>query len=259
MKADRIGNLDDLAFEGRNKDYGAYYMRRKYPRNLLIATITGVVLLVMIVFAYLLSYFSEPVPLIEGDLMYDVEYYTMSPPPDDELSKLAHALTKLPEKPDLAPVVADSAVKEEPPKEKEETKKDDEMAKTDTIAQPGGSGMGTGTGDDTGLAGAVDVHPRFPGGDQARLYFLRQRVRYPESAIKNSIQGIVMVTFIVEVDGSISNVEVKNKIGGGLDEEAIRVAKEMPRWDPGKRNGKAVRVIVRMPIIFKIPGKSRTS
>jgi protein TonB len=67
-----------------------------------------------------------------------------------------------------------------------------------------------------------------------------------------------MVVFVVEVDGSVSNVNVVNRIGGGCDEEAIRVAREMPRWEPGKRNGRAVRVMVRMPIVFRIPGKSPT-
>ena len=69
------------------------------------------------------------------------------------------------------------------------------------------------------------------------------------------IQGEVMVLFMVEPDGSISNVSVNKGIGKECDEEAARVIKSMPRWDAGRRNGKSVRVLVRMPIVFKIPGK----
>jgi protein TonB len=87
------------------------------------------------------------------------------------------------------------------------------------------------------------------------LYYLRKHVKYPEAALKSLVQGVVMVVFVVETDGSISNVDVAQRIGGGCDEEAIRVTREMPRWEPGKRNGRAVRVMVRMPIVFRIPGK----
>ncbi|MEI7981980.1 MAG: energy transducer TonB, partial [Bacteroidota bacterium] len=131
----------------------------------------------------------------------------------------------------------------------------EDLSKIDSIPKPGGSGLGTGTADDTGLATFIDVYPRFPGGDEARLYYLRQHVRYPEVALRGMIQGVVMVMFIIETDGSVSNIDVSKRVGGGCDEEAIRVTKEMPRWEPGKRNGKAVRVMVRMPIVFRMPGR----
>jgi protein TonB len=134
--------------------------------------------------------------------------------------------------------------------------REDEKAKIDSAARPGGSGLGSGTGDETGIASAVDVFPRYPGGDDARLYYLRKNTRYPEAALKAEIQGIVMVVFIVEVDGSITNVNVQKKIGGGCDEEAMRVTREMPKWEPGKRNGRSVRVMVRMPIVFRMPGRT---
>ncbi len=255
MRPSRIPTLDDLAFIGRNKDYGAYYLRRRYPRILLRSVILGLIILASLLSGSWLYYFMEPVPLIEGDLMYEVEYYSMNPPPDDELSKLAQALTRPPATPEQVPVVSDSVpVEEKKPVEKPVEKQDDK-AREDSVAQPGGSGLGTGTGDDTGLATTMDVRPRYPGGDESRLYYLRQHIRYPEAALKGFIQGVVMVTFIVETDGSLSNVEVTRKIGGGCDEEAVRVTKAMPRWEPGKRNGRPVRVIVRMPIVFKIPGR----
>ena len=143
---------------------------------------------------------------------------------------------------------------EDPPVEKP----DDPKLNTDSAAKPGSSGLGIGIGDDTGLATSIDVYPRYPGGDESRLYYLRKQVRYPEQALKALIQGVVMVVFVVEIDGSVSHIDVAKRIGGGCDEEAIRVTREMPRWEPGKRSGRAVRVMVRMPIVFRIPGKSAT-
>lgn len=255
----KIPGLDDLAFEGRNKDYGAYEFRKKYPRYLLISLLSGTFIVLLSVLIPWIYYYFEPVPLIEGDLMFEVEYYSMSPPPDDQMNKLALALSKpAPEEPQI-PVVKDSITeKQDPVEEPPEQKQENEKAKIDSSANPGGSGLGDGKGDDTGLATAIDVYPRYPGGDESRLYYLRKQIRYPDAALKNAIQGVVMVVFIVETDGTLSNIDVTKRIGAGCDEEAMRVTKEMPRWDPGKRNGRAVRVMVRMPIVFRIPG-GRTS
>jgi periplasmic protein TonB len=258
MIRERIPGLDELAFEGRNKDYGAYYFRKNYVRYLLISLVAGVLLTLLVVMFSWLYYYFEPIPLIEGDLMYAVEYYNISPPPDDDVNKVAQAFSKPVQEVNQLPVVTDSIRQEEqkpieePPDQKPETA----IINTDSAAKPGGSGLGTGIGDDTGLATSIDVFPRYPGGDDARLFYLRRQVRYPDAALKAQIQGVVMVVFIVEMDGSLSRVEVSDRIGGGCDEEAIRVTKEMPRWEPGKRNGRAVRVMVRMPIVFRIPGKA---
>jgi TonB family protein len=101
----------------------------------------------------------------------------------------------------------------------------------------------------------VDVYPKFPGGEMARNQFLKVNIHYPDKAVKERIEGTVMVIFVIEDDGSLSNIRISKGIGGGCDEEAIRAVKTMPRWEPGIYNGKAVKVLVRMPVIFKIPGK----
>ncbi len=257
MIRERTPGLDDLAFEGRNKAYGAYYIRQRYRRYLLVSVLSGVVIVSLAVFISWSFYYFDPVPLVEADVMYNVEYYNMSPPPEDEQNQVAQAFSKPELETAQVPVVKDSIKPEEqkpqtePPAEKPEEVK----TITDSAAKPGGSGLGDGIGDDTGLATSIDVYPRFPGGDEARLYYLRKKVRYPEAAIKELVQGAVMVVFVVEIDGTISHVDVAKRIGGGCDEEAIRVTKEMPRWEPGKRKGRAVRVMVRMPIVFRIPGK----
>jgi len=259
MIPEHIPGLDDLAFEGRNKEYGAYYFRKNYPRLIVKSMIYGIIIILLTVMIPWFYYTFEPVPLIEGDMMYEVAYYNMSAPPDDQLNKLAQALAKPLQEAPQAPVVTDSAtVKEKPVEEPPKQTEENDKAKFDSSANPGGSGLGEGTGDDTGLSSAIDVYPRYPGGDESRLYYLRKQIRYPEAALKGSVQGVVMVVFIVETDGTLSNIDVTKRIGAGCDEEAIRVTREMPRWDPGKRNGRPVRVMVRMPIVFRIPG-GRTS
>ena len=259
MTGSRIPRLAELVFEGRNKDYGAFFLQKKYPRYLLISVLSGIVIVSLLVLIPFFYFYFEPVPFSNGDFIYDVEYYSMAVPPDDEINQLAQAFSRPVQESPQVPVVNDSIKPEEekPIEEPPDDKQEVENAKKDSAAKAGGSGLGSGVGDDTGLAANIDVHPRFPGGDEARLNFLRQFIRYPDEALKKKIQGVVTVTFVVEPDGSLSRVDVVNRLGGGCDEEAMRVTKTMPRWEPAKRNGKSVRVVLRMHIVFQIPGQPR--
>jgi protein TonB len=96
----------------------------------------------------------------------------------------------------------------------------------------------------------VESMPEFPGGDAARIAYLNDNMEYPVMARESGIQGRVFVTFVVEKDGSITDVRVLRGIGGGCDEEALRVVKNMPRWMPGKQRNVPVRVQFNMPINF---------
>lgn len=98
----------------------------------------------------------------------------------------------------------------------------------------------------------VESMPEFPGGEEARIKFLRDNIKYPQMARESGIQGTVYVTFVVEIDGRVTGVRVLRGIGGGCDEEAVRVVKAMPRWIPGKQRGKPVRVQFNMPIKFTL-------
>ena len=100
----------------------------------------------------------------------------------------------------------------------------------------------------------VESMPTDPGGDAARMKFLQKNIKYPQMARESGIQGTVYVTFVVEPDGSVSDVRVLRGIGGGCDEEAVRVIKAMPKWIPGKQRGKPVRVQFNMPIKFTLQG-----
>jgi protein TonB len=96
----------------------------------------------------------------------------------------------------------------------------------------------------------VEENPAFPGGEDARLRYLKDNLIYPPIAREAGIQGTVYVNFVVEKDGSITNVKILRSVGGGCDEEAIRVVQDMPRWSPGKQHHKTVRVLFTMSIKF---------
>ena len=98
----------------------------------------------------------------------------------------------------------------------------------------------------------VEVMPQFPGGQIAMLQYLMKNIKYPEQAMKEGIQGRVTVSFIIEKDGSISDVKPVLSVHPLLNKEAVRVVKSMPKWSPGKHNGKPVRVRFNLPVMFKL-------
>ena len=98
----------------------------------------------------------------------------------------------------------------------------------------------------------VEEMPQFPGGDAKMMDYVAKNLKYPQIARETGIQGRVFVGFVIEPDGSISNVKLLRGIGGGCDEEAIRIVKSFPKWKPGKQRGKAVRVSYQLPVFFKL-------
>ncbi|RYU92520.1 TonB family protein [Mucilaginibacter terrigena] len=98
----------------------------------------------------------------------------------------------------------------------------------------------------------VDVSPSFPGGDSAFGKYLSRNIRYPARARENNVQGRVVITFIVEKDGTITNIRVLRGLGSGLDEESVRVLAESPKWKPGLSKGKPVRVQYSVPISYAL-------
>ena len=99
---------------------------------------------------------------------------------------------------------------------------------------------------------AVDQKPEFPGGEEALLKYLAEQMKYPVIAQENGVEGQVVVTFIVEKDGSITQPQIIRDIGGGCGLEALRLVRAMPRWEPGKVNGEPVRVAFTLPVRFEL-------
>lgn len=98
----------------------------------------------------------------------------------------------------------------------------------------------------------VENQPEFPGGPAAMMKFLSDNIRYPVIAQENGIQGRVICNFVVEKDGSITDVQVVRGQDPSLDKEAVRVIQDMPRWTPGKQRGKPVRVRFTLPVVFRL-------
>ena len=98
----------------------------------------------------------------------------------------------------------------------------------------------------------VEQMPEYPGGMQAMIEFLQTNMKYPEDAAKQKVEGRVIVQFVVETDGSVTDVHVAKQVFPSLDAEAIRVVKAMPKWTPGKDKGRVVRVKYNLPIVFRM-------
>lgn len=98
----------------------------------------------------------------------------------------------------------------------------------------------------------VEQMPSYPGGDEAMFKYLSKNINYPQIAADAGITGRVYITFVIEKDGNVTDVKVLKGIGGGCDEEAIRVVKQMPKWIPGKQRGKSVKVQFNLPVNFTL-------
>lgn len=98
----------------------------------------------------------------------------------------------------------------------------------------------------------VEQMPEYPGGMQAMIEFLQANMKYPENAAKQKVEGRVTVQFVVETDGSVTDVHVAKQVFPSLDAEAIRVVQAMPKWTPGKDKGRVVRVKYNLPIVFRM-------
>lgn len=105
--------------------------------------------------------------------------------------------------------------------------------------------------DNSGHPEQVDIPAEFPGGINKARQFLADNIQYPDEAVENGVNGTVRVKFTIELDGSISNIQIVQKLGYGCDEEVIRVLKRMPKWTPAKLKGKYVKSYFTMPVSFR--------
>lgn len=268
--AARTVSLDEILFANKNKEYGAYLLRRLYARNISIALALSVSIAAAFSAASLiLNRSADVIPTDvpeKKDLSVNLDRpfaeTKEKPVRGSDAPKGVHKPTVkyiepeiLPDnlaKDDLLPTNID--LKDATPST--ETRKGDINGIDYIPIEPGGTG-GSGSG------GSNPVHvdefvvfaeqmPQFPGGTSALLSFISENIRYPEIARKVSIEGKVYVQFVVEKDGSLSHMEVIKSIGGGCDEEALRVCRLMVNWLPGMQNGKAVRVRMVIPFHFRL-------
>jgi len=255
----------DVVFTGRNKAYGAYELRRENGKNTGKALIIGVILFVFIIsFNTILNAISGFIPKAKEKVKISkivltappVDPKKPPPPPPPEPPKPKVDQVKFP-----PPVVKpDVEVKEKPPTVKElevadpgqKNLKGDKNADV-TIDEPVGESNNKVTEEDPNkIFTSVEQVPAFPGGLDAFGRYLLKNIRYPAIARENNTQGRVIVSFVCERDGSLTDVKVARGIGDGCDEEAVRVIKASPRWKPGIQNGRPVRVAYSVPISFTL-------
>lgn len=256
----------DILFEGRNKSYGGYELRRNYPKRVGRSMIAiGTVLLVGIG-SYVLANIKKEDKGKTKPVMREV---TLAEPPPIDPKK-----PPPPPPPSEPPPPVKPTVKFTPPViEKDEEVKEDEKPPEQTELKEAAAGIKTQEGDVNGIdpgivdnpgtgTGVVEAAPpppqiftyveqmpEFNGNVQE---YLGNKLRYPDQAREAGIEGRVIVQFVVNEDGDISDAVVKRGIGGGCDEEALRVVKSMPKWKPGKQNGRPVKVYFTLPISFKL-------
>ncbi|PSK94960.1 energy transducer TonB [Taibaiella chishuiensis] len=288
METKKILEADylDLIFDQRNKAYGSYELRKHYGRRTLKALgITMAILAGGITAPFVLSELHAKTPvelkpderIIPAITLKDIEPPKPPAPPPPPPS---------PEKPPAPPPVAPSLknlppvivpperVKPEDVPPTADELKDKLSAAADNPGTPGGIAAalstdkpevngggepspaehkeGLGRKGNNGDFVFVEQMPEFPGGQKALMDFLRKNLRYPKTAIEQEIEGNVHVSFVVNAQGVIENIKLLRGIGGGCNEEAVRVVSAMPKWKPGKQNGQFVRVSYIMPIAFRL-------
>ncbi len=273
-KIDLIDNSwVDLVFEGKNKNYGAYQLRKETgKRNVKSMIIVFATIIAIIVAAWAKVAIENAMPkkvAIEADV---------------ELSKLAQKKEAKVERKEPVKVEQEQKViekvkssvkftapeikKDEDVQPEDELKSQDELAKTTTaigLFDVKGNDEAAGEvlkakeviaqevpKEEEKVFDVVEQMPSFPGGQEALFAYLSKNIKYPVVAEENGVQGRVIVTFVVERDGSITDVKVVKSVDPSLDKEAARVVRAMPHWIPGKQNGSAVRVKFTVPVTFTL-------
>lgn len=262
----------DIIFEGRNQAYGAYALRRGTAKRYNIALICIVVAIIAIVGAaglyQLASAGRDDVAMTEvtqvsrlkpAEVKQKDKVVKIEKPQEIQQVKSSVKFT--------APVIK----KDEEVDEKETLKTQDELMNAKgsvSIADVQGNNEdGADIADlkqivveappeekvvEEKVFDVVEQMPDFPGGMSALMQYLGKHIKYPVVAEENGIQGRVIVTFVVEKNGSITDVQVIKSVDPSLDKEAVRVVKSMPHWIPGKQNGSAVRVKYTLPVTFRL-------
>ena len=268
LKTDPNLTLDDFVFANRNKEYGAYDLRKAYPKAATRALIIGAVLFILASIAPRAIAFLTPAAKEEA--MVEVDLMKLAPPPIDpneppppvELPKV-NTVQFLP--PEVKP---DEEVPEETPPPTVEELKEAVAAEKTQEGDPNAEEVIVAPEESTGptkVEAAVEVEkkeeeiftvveqqPEFPGGMSALGQFLGKNIRYPAAAQRANVSGRVFVSFVVNTDGSIQDVQTLKGLGFGTDEEAVRVVKSMPKWRSGKQSGRPVRVKFNLPINFTL-------
>lgn len=264
----------EMVFEGRNKEYGAYRLRKNAGKRNLYSLITIFIAALAIWGGISLVKFVESRTKSVAQTSVAELSALNQPKKKAEVKQQKKVKLEQPEKvvervkssvKFTAPVIK----KDDEVKPEDELKTQDELMSTKTaIGALDVKGNDDASGEVLKLKEAVaqpepkpevekvfdvvEQMPSFPGGPSALMEWLSNNVKYPVVAQENGVQGRVVVSFVVERDGSITDVKVVRGVDPSLDKEASRVVRAMPRWIPGKQNGSAVRVKYNVPVAFRL-------
>jgi periplasmic protein TonB len=254
----RVPGLDDLLFASRNREYGAYQLRKKYNAAVIGGIIfASVVCSAAVILPFVLNPTSEHI--ISGGSRYvqvtmenlrppEKEIFIPTVPPPPRSKPILDIVKYVP------PVVVDTVI----PNEKPIPSNDELLANTNnTQTETNNSGhgnelisgdVGSGDGDAFFL---VEIMPSFRGGGLDKFRdWIQKRTNYPQEAIDKKIRGTVFLSFVVERDGSVSNINVIKGVNPLLDNEAVKAISESPKWSPGLQRGLPVRVRYLIPLNF---------
>jgi len=255
---------EDIVFEKRNKDYGAYMLRKKYPRALLRGVLTSLLILGAICSYPMVSnwFFEEKEK--ELPIVRIINYSELEMPPPINKNEPP------PLKVDLPPPVK-KTIKFVPPKvtaKEVEAEKMPEIeqlknVEVSTVTQQGivsvvidelvkEAAIDTTDSNRNKVFIAVENQPEFPGGERALMKYLSNSIRYPSSARRMGIEGRVTVQFVVDQAGEATDIKVLRGLSGDCDNEAMRVIKEMPKWTPGRQSGRPVKVQMVVPVNYRL-------
>jgi protein TonB len=247
--------FDDIVFENRNKEYGAYKLRKKYNRNVIIALIIGTLILGTAVITPYLNAKAAVNKSKRAERQVEIKMENLDqpneqvapppPPPPPPQDVVQQAYT--------APVVVDSVKPEEAVQLMSADQAQIEVRDADVVEEV--AVVAEEVQEDVDAAEpfvVVEEMPMFPGGEVALLAFISDHTQYPEVAKENNIQGKVIVRFCVTSKGGVDKVEILKSVDPELDKEAIRVVKTLPTFKPGKQGGKPVPVWFMVPINFTL-------
>lgn len=274
-KIDLISNeWTDLVFEGRNQAYGAYKLRKGTAKRNVWALIIVGLAAALLYLGLQLQKMAEANKKVENTQA--VELAKLNTEKKEAKVEKKEIIKQEPEKvveqvkssvKFTAPIIKkDSEVKEEDEIKLDEVQKSDKAVGAFTVEgndEVGGAVLKAKEDigapeppkhvvEETKIFTVVEQMPMFPGGDGALMGYLRDNIHYPTVAAENGVQGRVVVGFVVERDGSITDVNILRGVDPSLDREAMRVVKSMPKWTPGKQNGSAVRVKYQVPVSFRL-------
>ena len=274
-KIDLISNeWTDLVFEGRNQAYGAYKLRKGTAKRNIWALIIVGLAAALLYLGLQLQKMAEANKKVENTEA--VELAKLNTEKKEAKVEKKEIIKQEPEKvveqvkssvKFTAPIIKkDSEVKEEDEIKLDEVQKSDKAVGAFTVEgndEVGGAVLKAKEDiaapeppkhvvEETKIFTVVEQMPMFPGGDGALMGYLRDNIHYPTVAAENGVQGRVVVGFVVERDGSITDVNILRGVDPSLDREAMRVVKSMPKWTPGKQNGSAVRVKYQVPVSFRL-------